>query len=69
MTCEQFVALEDIVKPKLVYWADGYNRTKDGGATGAVVDIAETDRLVPVIVTECGEAPKLTLWQKIKQYF
>jgi hypothetical protein len=43
--------------------------TKDGGATDAVVDIAETDRLVPVIVTACRETPKLTLWQKIKQYF
>ena len=26
-------------------------------------------RSVPVIVTECKEEPKLTLWQKIKKYF
>jgi len=68
MTCEPFVALDDVAKPNIVYWAEGFN-TKDGGPTGAVVDIAETDRLVPVIVTECEEAPRLTLWQKVEKYF
>ena len=69
MNCEQFVALQDVVKPKVVYWAEGFGITKDGGAAEAVVDVAETDRLVPVLVTECKETPKLTLWQKLKKYF
>jgi hypothetical protein len=67
MKCDEFIALEDTVKPKLVYWAEGFD--KDGGATNAVVDIDETDRVVPVLVKECKEEPKLTLWQKIKKYF
>jgi HdeA/HdeB family protein len=67
MTCEEFVALEDVAKPKVVYWAEGFN--KDGKATDAVVDIDETDRLVPTLISECKETPKLTLWQKIKKYF
>jgi len=67
MSCEEFLAVEDVVQPKLVYWAAGFN--KDGGATDSVVDITETDRIVPVLVKECKEAPKLTLWQKIKKYF
>jgi hypothetical protein len=67
MTCQEFVALEEVVKPKVVYWAEGFN--KDGGVADAVVDIDATDRLVPVLVKECTEAPKLTLWQKIKKYF
>ena len=66
MTCTNFVALEDVVKPKLVYWAEGFN--KGGKATDAVVDIDETDRLVPVIDQECKETPKLTLWEKIKKH-
>jgi acid stress chaperone HdeA len=66
MTCQEFVALEEVVKPKVVYWAEGFD--KDGGVTDAVVDIDATDRLVPVLVKECTEAPKLTLWQKIKKY-
>lgn len=67
MTCEEFVALQDVEKPKIVYWAEGFN--KDGKATDTVVDIDETDRLIPVLVKECKEAPRLTLWQKVKQYF
>jgi acid stress chaperone HdeA len=68
MTCEQFVMLDDVAKPKVVYWAEGFNVASDGGATDAVVDIETTDKLVPVLVTECNATPKLTLWQKIKKY-
>ncbi len=49
--------------------AEGFGIPNDAGATDAVVDVAETDRLVPVLVTECKESPKLTLWQKLKRYF
>jgi hypothetical protein len=66
MTCTDFVALEDVVKPKLVYWAEGFD--KGDRATDAVVDIDETDRRVPVLVQECRETPKLTLWEKMKKH-
>jgi hypothetical protein len=68
MSCEQFVMLDDVSKPKIVYWAKGFQANGDAGATDAVVDIEATDKLVPVLVTECNAAPKLTLWQKIKNY-
>ena len=67
MTCQDFVALEDVAQPRVVYWSQGFN--KDAGAADAVVDIDGTDRLVPVLVQECKATPKLTFWQKIKQYF
>jgi hypothetical protein len=67
MRCDEFVALEDVARPKVVYWAEGFN--KDGGSADSVVDIAETDRLVPVLVQECTDEPKLTFWQKLKKYF
>ena len=41
MTCEEFVVLDDVVKPKVVYWAEGYNRK--GKPVDAVVDVAATD--------------------------
>jgi len=34
-----------------------------------VFDIAATDELVPVIITECQKTPKASFWQKIKKYF
>jgi hypothetical protein len=67
MTCEEFVALDDVVKPKVVFWAEGSN--KKGKPMDPVIDVFETDKLVPVLVTECKETPKLSLWEKIKKYF
>lgn len=67
MTCEEFAALDDTVKPKVVYWAEGFNRK--GKPVDAVVDIDATDKLVPMLVTECKETPKATFWQKIKKHF
>jgi hypothetical protein len=67
MTCQDFVALEDVAQPRVVYWSEGFN--KDAGPADAVVDIDGTDRLVPILVQECKATPKLTFWEKIKKYF
>ena len=67
MTCEEYVMLDDVVKPKVVYWAEGFN--KKGKAEDAVVDIAATDKLVPILVNECQETPKASFWEKIKKHF
>jgi len=66
LRCDEFLSLADVEKPELVYWADGFNR--DGGPTDSFVDVDETDKLVPVVVTECTDAPKLTFWQKVKSH-
>lgn len=67
MTCEEFVALDDVVKPKVVYWAEGFNRK--GKPVDAIVDIDATDKLVPMLVDECQKTPKASFWQKITKHF
>lgn len=67
MTCDEFVMLDDVVKPKVVYWAEGFNRK--GKPVDEVVDFDATDKLVPVLVEECQKAPKASFWQKIKKHF
>ncbi len=67
MTCEEFLTLDDVAKPKVVYWAEGFNRK--GKPVDAVIDIDSTDRLVPVLITECQKAPKHSFWQTIKKHF
>ena len=67
LTCEEFVALDDVVKPKVVYWSEGFN--KKGKPVDAVVNVEETDKLIPVLITECQEAPKESFWEKIKKHF
>jgi hypothetical protein len=66
LTCQEFLALDDVVKPRLVYWARGFNPA--GGASDSALDIEATDKLVPVLVRECAESPKLTFWQKVRGY-
>ena len=66
MTCEEFLALDDLAKPKVVYWSEGFN--KKGKPMDAVIDVEETDRLIPVIVTECKATPKASFWEKIKEH-
>lgn len=66
VTCTEFVTYDDVTKPKVVYWAEGFN--KDGDATAAEVDIDATDRLLPTLVEDCKATPKLTLWQRIKSH-
>lgn len=67
MTCEDFIALEDVARPKLVYWAEGYNRK--GKLEDATFDVESTDRLVPVMVEVCQKEPKASFWQKVKNEF
>jgi hypothetical protein len=67
MTCQEFAMLDDVVKPKVVYWAEGFSR--QGQPVDAIVDVDATDKLIPVIVDECQKTPKASFWEKIKQHF
>lgn len=67
MTCEDFLALEDVAKPKVVYWAEGFDHK--GKAEDAAVDVETTDSLVPVIIEVCQKEPKASFWKKMKAEF
>jgi len=67
MTCEDFLALEDSFKPKVVYWAAAYG--KGGKPEAAVLDVEGTEQVVPVIIEVCKKAPKESFWQKVKAEF
>ena len=67
MTCEEFLALEEVVKPKVVYWAEGFDRK--GKGEDATFDVEATDRLVPVIIQVCEQEPKASFWKKMKAEF
>ena len=63
VTCEEFIQLDEISRPKLVYWLDGFDRHGNAIET---VDFDQNDRLVPVLVEECTKTPKHLLAKKIK---
>jgi acid stress chaperone HdeA len=64
MTCEEFIALDANVKPKVVYWAAGYD--SKGRLKGAVIDIQGTEKVIPFVEDACKAAPKASFWQKLE---
>ena len=66
-TCQDFLAVDDDVKPQVVYWMEGYN--KAGKPEAAEVDVDYFDRPITTVITECKKEPKASLWDKVKNYF
>jgi acid stress chaperone HdeA len=64
MTCRDFLLVEDAVKPEIVYWVATFG--KSGKPQSTVVDVDDTDRIVPVIVEACRQAPNESFWQKVR---
>ena len=64
LTCEDFIGIDDVIKPQYVIAAVAY--TKGGKAKNAVIDVVDTDTLVPFLVEECQKAPKESFWAKLK---
>jgi acid stress chaperone HdeA len=63
-TCEEFLAVNDQIKPKVVYWATAYG--KGGKPEAAVLDIDATETVTPAIVDSCTKAPKESFWKTVK---
>jgi hypothetical protein len=51
MSCAEFLVLDDVVQPRVLYWTEGY--TNRGTHVDSAVDIVVTATLVPVVVDEC----------------
>jgi len=64
MMCEEFLSLDEVTRPKVVYWAEGY--TKKGKPQDAVFDVEATERLVPTLVEVCQKEPKSSFMTKVK---
>lgn len=64
MTCEDFLAVEDTFKPKVVYYAVAYAR--GGEPEAAVIDVEGTETITPALIEECKAAPKESFWEKVK---
>ena len=64
MTCEDFLAIDDTVKPKVVYYAVAY--AKGGKPEAAVLDVEGTEKITPLLIEECKAKPKESFWQKVK---
>jgi hypothetical protein len=64
MMCEEFLSLDEVTRPKVVYWAEGF--TKKGKPQDAVFDVEATERLVPTLVEVCQREPKSAFMTNVK---
>ena len=65
MTCDEFVAMDDTVKPEAVFWSEGYN----AGVKKEDVTQVDLERDINVVVVDCKQAPKESFWTKVKNFF
>jgi acid stress chaperone HdeA len=64
LTCEDFIGIDDVIKPQYVIAAVAH--TKGGKAKNVVIEVVDTETLVPFLVEECQKAPKESFWAKLK---
>lgn len=64
MKCADFLGYEDAAKPEIVYWAAIHDR--GGRKIADVVDVDDTDRIVPRVVEKCRMTPEESLWHQVK---
>jgi Na+/serine symporter len=64
MSCEDFLAFDDVTRPEIVYWSEGL--TRKGKPEDAVFDVERTNRLVPILVEDCTKEPKASYYKKVK---
>jgi hypothetical protein len=65
LTCEDFIGIDDVIKPQYVIAAVAH--TKGGKPKNVVIEVVDTDTLVPFLVEECQKAPKESFWAKLKK--
>lgn len=66
ITCEEFVGLDETVKPQLLMFIEGVN--KAGKKEAAVVELDQLSRPLDFVAVECQKTPKATVWQKVENY-
>jgi acid stress chaperone HdeA len=66
ITCEEFVVLDETVKPQVIYFIEG--ATRKGKMEDAVISVDEISNPVLWVLDECRKTPKATVWQKVENW-
>jgi acid stress chaperone HdeA len=62
-TCQDFLVIDEQFQPKVFYAATAY--AKGGKPDGSVIDIDGTEKVLPVVVSECKKSPQESFWKKL----
>jgi hypothetical protein len=67
MTCAEYAAVSESLRPRAIAWMEGYDRGRR--VTDEAVGEVDVDRQTATVVVACQETPKVTLWDKIRAHF
>jgi acid stress chaperone HdeA len=67
MTCEEFLSFDEVTRPQIVYWSEGF--THKERVKNIAFDVDRTNSLVPVLVEDCTKEPQASYWSKMKREF
>ena len=62
-TCEDFLSIDDVFKPKVVYAATPHVKRRKHAD---LIDIDETEKVIPVVTTECQKVRQNALLRELE---
>ncbi|MEK4033643.1 acid-activated periplasmic chaperone HdeA [Methylocystis sp. IM3] len=62
-SCEEFLAVEGDIQPKVIYWATAKAKS---GKPGSIVDIEGTEKVVPMVIDDCKKETSGSFMTKVK---
>lgn len=64
-TCKDYLAMQEVVKPKFIYYSVGYS--KRGKPTSATFDVIDVDRIQPVVDEYCRVHLTASAYRKVME--
>ncbi len=64
-SCKDYLAMEEVVKPKFIYYSVGYS--KRGKPTAATFNVVEVDRIQPVVDEYCRVHLASSAYRKVME--
>jgi acid stress chaperone HdeA len=65
MSCKEYVEMDDVLKPKFIYYSVGYSR--HGKPDAATLDIEGVDRIQPVVDEYCRDHLTASAFKKVME--
>lgn len=64
-SCADYLAMDEVVKPKFIYYAVGHS--KSGKPTSVTFDVVAVDKIVPVVDEYCQVHLNASAYQKVME--
>ncbi len=66
-TCADFLSFDEVTRPKIVYWSEGFARKEK--TANVAFDVDRDDSLVPQLIEDCTKEPHASYWTTMKRRF